>query len=161
MSVWKTQLPLYYHSIAMTKHSPHLKILSKSLTKLRENGQMNIIFSRHFLDFPNCTPLLNEAKALGIKKLTMLFVVLLFSFALTLIILILETIYPRSSLITKNKVLKDGDVNINNVLEELEDLAAVKEAIKYLRTKFRDSSITLEEALGGLSLNDSIQKLLD
>ncbi len=44
---------------------------------------------------------------------------------------------------------------------ELEELAKIKESIRTLKSTYKNSKITLREALSGLSPSDSIQKLLE
>ncbi len=91
VSVWKVSIPLYYHSIGIRKHSPYFKMMSQGINRMRENGELNVKFNRHLDDFPNCKPLYTQVKALGIKKLAMVFVILIFSFGLAFLVFVLES----------------------------------------------------------------------
>ena len=92
------------------------------------------MFERDLSKAPDCSPLLREAKALGIKKLTAMFCGLIVLSMVSALILVAEIISPPK--LSQKKITISMDSLPENV----------KTAIHYLKYQYKSESLYLEDA---------------
>ena len=94
--IWKNPIPVYYQSMYMNKGSQFTPFIAHGLKKLSEVGIKNILAKRHIISDLNCKPLQIKGKSLGMEKFASCFALYSVGIAISLIVLISETIFKPS-----------------------------------------------------------------
>ena len=91
--MWKGDVPLFTYSMAMKKESLLTPIFAHSIRRMTETGIINIQKKRHMVPKPNCKPVREKGKPLGMEKFASLFVFYIVGCIVSLTILALEIIF--------------------------------------------------------------------
>ena len=114
----------------MAKNSTLTPFFAHGILKMKERGIYNAYSKRHFISEPNCKPLREEGKPLGMEKFAPLFVFYLGGCAMSLIIFVLENIFKPSS----GSSMWQNQENRNK-------LEVLKERIEKLKIEYQENIV--------------------
>ena len=81
----------------MKKQSPLTPFIAHGIRKMAESGITNLHTKRHIASEPNCKPLQSKGRPLGLEKLVFLFTFYIIGCVVSLITLVIESIYKSFS----------------------------------------------------------------
>jgi hypothetical protein len=93
LTVWKSPLPIFFDSIAITKGSPYGLFMANAIHQMTEKGQLNWMKSKFKYKTQDCKNGLATAKPLGLKKISFPFFVAMLGFLLSGLTCMCERIF--------------------------------------------------------------------
>ena len=136
----------------MDKDSPLTPFFANGIRKMAESGITNIHAKRHIISKPNCKPLQNKGRPLGIEKFALLFAFYSSCCIISLIILVMENIFKPSRTLfhqrvsirnesTDDQILK---TKLDAIQKQMKRLGNDTEKLEFLHLLSQMKSILLE-----------------
>ena len=124
--IWKSPSALYYRTMYMKKGSEFTPFIKYEAKKLNEIGIMNVLSKRHITPEPNCKPFQSRGRTIGMEKFASVFSLYSIGIVISLIILVIETIFKASRPISQSAQKEKDILSLETFEIELQILVASK-----------------------------------
>ncbi len=134
--VWESSSPLFSLTFPVKKKWPFKRTLQWKVQKLREIGVIDLLASQYLKKPPKCKPPVEPAKALSLKKLFTLFLIIAIGcMAATLIFTLELTTKSKKKLPKEDKFIPGLEIICNHLAVLREELQKQSpEAVRFFDT---------------------------